>query len=218
MTVLFYCHDSTCHMHCSSRQCQARSKPALHSCLLWRPAAMHIHMHKGLLVNDLDSCSSQCLLLCFVPACLAPQQAFHVSIGVIQQCVPAVTAAKEYSIFQFICLCHAGLPRVRSSFLAEDAEPPAEEQELSPPGRKHQHGGTRAILLQPPVFLLFDDPATSQSFSKERPMVAGRLAKIRYATCCSLTVLQLSKQLVPISLRAGLKQDAQMHGCNGLLR
>ena len=124
--------------------------------------------------------------LSLLQLCPALQQAFHVSIGDPYHCAHLRTAAKEHSAFLLICMCHAGLPQIRSSFLAEDAEPSAEEQELSPPGRKHQHGGTRAILLQPPVFLLFDDPATSQSSLKERRVVAGRLAKIRYAGRCSM--------------------------------
>ncbi|KAL0054710.1 hypothetical protein WJX82_001301 [Trebouxia sp. C0006] len=60
---------------------------------------------------------------------------------------------------------------VRSSFLTQ---PACGYQE----GPK-QHGGSRKIVLQPPVFLLFDDPANSQATEEDERLVAGRVAKIR---------------------------------------
>ena len=38
-------------------------------------------------------------------------------------------------------------------------------------------------MLQPPVFLLFDDPVNSQATEEDERLVAGRVAKIRYASC-----------------------------------
>ena len=38
-------------------------------------------------------------------------------------------------------------------------------------------------MLQPPVFLLFDDPAHSQATEEDQRLVAGRVAKIRSASC-----------------------------------
>lgn len=46
-----------------------------------------------------------------------------------------------------------------------------------------QHGGSRRIMLQPPVFLLFDDPANGQATEEEERRVAGRVAKIRSDSC-----------------------------------
>ena len=85
----------------------------------------------------------------------------------------------QAKIYLRILIDSAGLPQVRSSLLEEGAEVQPEEE--GQPEAK-QHGGTRNILLQPPVFLLFDDPAVGQTFAKERRVVAGRLARIRYGS------------------------------------
>jgi hypothetical protein len=61
-----------------------------------------------------------------------------------------------------------------------------------------QHGGSRRIMLQPPVFLLFDDPANSQAREEDERLVAGRVAKIRSASCFQGTQTALD----PISPRA----------------
>ena len=88
---------------------------------------------------------------------------------------------------------------MRSSLLEEGVEGQPEE-EVRPEAK--QHGGTRNILLQPPVFLLFDDPVIGQSFAKERRIVAGRLARTRYAmmleSCCSH---QISRFTNPIYIK-----------------
>ena len=70
-------------------------------------------------------------------------------------------------------VCVAGLPQVRSSFL----ETTADDQHEGPPAKGH--GGSRAIVLQPPVFLLFADPTDKGSLQEDQGIVAGRQAKIR---------------------------------------
>ena len=67
---------------------------------------------------------------------------------------------------------------VQASFLTEPVGSQQEEPETK------QHGGSRAIVLQPPIFLLFDDPALVQSLAEDHRMVAGRLAKIRSVFAC----------------------------------
>ena len=79
---------------------------------------------------------------------------------------------------------------VRSSFLTQ----PACGYEEGP----KQHGGSRKIILQPPVFLLFNDPANSQATEEAERLVAGRVAKTRSASC--LKGIQMV--LDPISPRA----------------
>lgn len=63
---------------------------------------------------------------------------------------------------------------MQSSFLTQ----PASGYQEGP----KQHGGSRRIVLQPPVFLLFDDPANTQATEEDERLVAGRVAKIRSAS------------------------------------
>ncbi len=79
---------------------------------------------------------------------------------------------------------------VQSSFLTQPACGYQEEPK--------QHGGSRKIVLQPPVFLLFDDPANSQATEEDERLVAGRVAKIRSASCFKGSQTDLD----PISPRA----------------
>lgn len=65
------------------------------------------------------------------------------------------------------------MPVVQNSLLTEPL--------TSLPRQPKKHGGPRPVLLQPPLHLLFDDPAETQG-SKEQPhIVSGRIAKIRFA-------------------------------------
>ena len=79
---------------------------------------------------------------------------------------------------------------MQSSFLTQ----PASGYQEGP----KQHGGSRRIVLQPPVFLLFDDPANTQATEENERLVAGRVAKIRSASCLNGPQMALE----PINPRA----------------
>lgn len=73
-----------------------------------------------------------------------------------------------------LSICVAEKAMVRSSFLTQPAAGQQEEAK--------RHGGSRSIMLQPPVFLLFDDPAGAHGTQEDERVVAGRIAKIRSAS------------------------------------
>ena len=56
-----------------------------------------------------------------------------------------------------------------------------------PPQQPKKMGGARPIVLQPPISLLFDDPAEEVTpGSKEAYIVSGRVANTRSASCIVL--------------------------------
>lgn len=83
---------------------------------------------------------------------------------------------------EYVNVCVAEKPVVRSSFLTQPASGQQEEAK--------RHGGIRSIMLQPPVFLLFDDPAGAHGTQEDERVVAGRIAKIRSASELSLLSTQ----------------------------
>ena len=70
----------------------------------------------------------------------------------------------------------ADLPVVQDNLLTEPLTSPPQQ-----PQKKQ--GGPRPILLQPPISLLFDDPAEEKEGPKEPHIVSGRVAKTRSASC-----------------------------------
>ena len=65
---------------------------------------------------------------------------------------------------------------MQSAFLADEASPDKQP--------KKKHGGARQVVLDPPVYLLFDEPTNS---SYEAAVIAGRSARTRSAP---LTTMQ----------------------------
>ena len=122
--------------------------------------------------------------LCSQAPCLHPAQHLFVCARHIHSKFPIYASyilqrilSKNVQILSQIAwfLCIAAKAVVQSSFLTQ----PASGYQEGP----KQHGGSRRIMLQPPVFLLFDDPATSQATEEDERLVAGRVAKIRSAPC-----------------------------------
>ena len=85
----------------------------------------------------------------------------------------------------------ADLPVVQDSLLTEPLTSP-------PPQQPKKKGGARPIVLQPPISLLFDDPAEEVLPGPKEPyIVSGRVAKTRSASCfkvyaCSFTRIPMT--------------------------
>ena len=86
----------------------------------------------------------------------------------------------------------ADLPVVQNSLLTEPLASP-------PPQQPKKKGGARPIVLQPPISLLFDDPAEEvEPGLKEPYIVSGRVAKTRSASCTMASACTCKRILMPL--------------------
>lgn len=84
---------------------------------------------------------------------------------------------------------------MQPAFMEDGASPPKPQQK--------KHGGSRHVVLDPPVYLLFDDPANRPAEDDGPSLVAGRAAKIRWALHVDFVVASHVSTAVAIITHVG---------------